>query len=214
MKPRKPSAEKDRFYLIGSHLAVDFANTVVAGDGSGNALRSWADVVDFLGASGQLAAGRAEAIRGLAETEPEVTSQAFEAALALRDGVRRVVEALAERRAVGPQEVEPINRALEVTEGHDALVPAGDGWRLGFVAREQRLEWLLAAVARSAAELVEEGPAAPLRKCAGARCVLYFYDTSRTHRRRWCSMAVCGNRSKVAAFAGRHRRTARESRGR
>ena len=207
-------AAGNRFYLVGNHLAVDFANTVVAADGNGDALRSWADVVDFLVASGQLAPGRAEAIRGLAETDPAVTARGFQAAVELRDGVRRVVEALAERRAVEPEWVEPINRALEVTEGHDALVPAGDGWRLGFVPRKQRLEWLLAAVARSAAELVEQGPAAPLRKCAGARCVLYFYDTSGTRRRRWCSMAICGNRSKVAAFAGRHRRAPRGSRGR
>ena len=161
----------NRFYLAGNHLAVDFANTAVAADGSGEALRSWADVVDFLVASRQLSPGRAEAITGLAETEPAVTGRAFQAAVELRDAVRRAVEALAERRAVELAWVEPINRALEITEGHDALVPTGNGWRLGFVPREQRLEWLLAALARSAAELVEERPAAPLRKCAGSRCV-------------------------------------------
>lgn len=207
-------AAGSRFYLVGNHLAVDFANTVAAADGNGDALRSWADVVDFLVASGQLAVARAEAIRGLADTEPAVTARAFLAAVELRDGLRRAVAALAEQRAVELEWVEAINGALEITEGHDALVPASDGWRLGFVPREQRLEWLLAAVARSAAELVEQGPGAPLRKCAGARCVLYFYDTSRTRRRRWCSMAACGNRSKVAAFAGRRRRAPRGSRGR
>jgi predicted RNA-binding Zn ribbon-like protein len=62
----------------------------------------------------------------------------------------------------------------------------------------------LAAVARSGAEIFAESSRANLRLCANPRCGLLFYDTSRTHRRRWCSMAVCGNRSKVAAFARKH----------
>ena len=73
-----------------------------------------------------------------------------------------------------------------------------------FIAREGGLDWLLAAVARSAAEIVAEGARARLRVCANGDCGLFFYDESRTHRRRWCSMAVCGNRSKVAAFARKH----------
>ena len=35
-------------------------------------------------------------------------------------------------------------------------------------------------------------------------CRLFLLDRSRAHRARWCSMAVCGNRNKVASFARRH----------
>jgi predicted RNA-binding Zn ribbon-like protein len=69
----------------------------------------------------------------------------------------------------------------------------------------------LAAIARSAAELIVEGPNAPVRLCANPACRLFFYDDSRTHRRRWCSMAVCGNRHKVASFLRRHTARRRES---
>ncbi len=99
----------------------------------------------------------------------------------------------------------PVNTLLRWTEGYDQLTPSASGWRLDYVVREQRVEWLLAAIARSAAELIAEGPAAPVHKCARPDCVLYFYDTSRTGRRRWCSMAVCGNRNKAAAHAQRQR---------
>ncbi|NEJ40784.1 CGNR zinc finger domain-containing protein, partial [Rhizobium ruizarguesonis] len=34
-------------------------------------------------------------------------------------------------------------------------------------------------------------------------CTLFFLDTTKSHRRRWCSMALCGNRMKVAAFRSR-----------
>jgi predicted RNA-binding Zn ribbon-like protein len=99
---------------------------------------------------------------------------------------------------------EPINEILRITEGHDELLYRAGAWQIEFVAREGGLDWLLAAVARSAAELVAEGAKARLRLCANPNCGLFFYDKSRTHRRRWCSMAVCGNRNKVAAFARKH----------
>jgi predicted RNA-binding Zn ribbon-like protein len=43
-----------------------------------------------------------------------------------------------------------------------------------------------------------------VRKCD--RCVLLFQDTSKKGTRRWCSMQLCGNRLKVAAYAARKRR--------
>jgi predicted RNA-binding Zn ribbon-like protein len=100
--------------------------------------------------------------------------------------------------------IAPVNEILRITEGHDELVAHDGVWKIEFVAREGGLDWLLAAVARSGAEIIAEGAGARLRLCANPQCGLLFYDHSRTRRRRWCSMAVCGNRSKVAAFAHKH----------
>ncbi|MFJ3518966.1 CGNR zinc finger domain-containing protein [Streptomyces sp. NPDC090131] len=64
---------------------------------------------------------------------------------------------------------------------------------------------LLAAVARDAVELLTDpGDRALLRACAGDGCTRVYLDTSRGHRRRWCSSERCGNRERVA----RHRRRA------
>jgi predicted RNA-binding Zn ribbon-like protein len=111
---------------------------------------------------------------------------------------------LLRKQKIAVEWVEPVNEILRVTEGHDELVSVVGGWRMEFIAREGGLDWLLAAVARSGAEILSEGTRASLHLCANPHCGLFFYDTSRTHRRRWCSMAVCGNRSKVAAFARKH----------
>ena len=108
-----------------------------------------------------------------------------------------------ERREIPKAWVAPINEILRITEGHDEVVVREGGWRLEFIGRENGLEWLLAAIARSAAELIAEGPDAPVKRCANEGCRLFFYDDSRTRQRRWCSMAVCGNRHKVAAFLKR-----------
>jgi len=35
-----------------------------------------------------------------------------------------------------------------------------------------------------------------IRKCGASDCEVYFIDTSKGHRRRWCSMENCGNREK------------------
>jgi predicted RNA-binding Zn ribbon-like protein len=35
-----------------------------------------------------------------------------------------------------------------------------------------------------------------IRKCGASDCDVYFIDTSKAHRRQWCSMQNCGNREK------------------
>ncbi len=204
---RGPSSQ-GRFSLIGSKLCIDFANSIpVVPD----PISCWADLVAFLVAVGILDASRADALRNPVSSEGPGVSEAFAAALKLRSGIRSVVEAIAHGQAVHAPWIEPVNSALVCTEGYDQLIPTspeGKTWRLGFVARQRRLEWLLAAIARSTAELIAEGPGAPVRKCASPNCAVYFYDASRNGKRRWCSMSTCGNRSKVAA----HARRAREAR--
>ena len=44
-----------------------------------------------------------------------------------------------------------------------------------------------------------------IRRCAGEQCVLHFFDTSQNGRRRWCSMATCGNRNKASRHYARTR---------
>ncbi|MYV67193.1 hypothetical protein GT043_14890, partial [Streptomyces sp. SID2131] len=42
-----------------------------------------------------------------------------------------------------------------------------------------------------------------IRACAHEACILHFFDTSRNGTRRWCSMAVCGNRAKASRHYAR-----------
>lgn len=63
----------------------------------------------------------------------------------------------------------------------------------------------LSMVARSFAESMASPKAKLIRQCEANDCVLYFVDTSKSHKRRWCSMKMCGNRSKVSAFFKREK---------
>jgi predicted RNA-binding Zn ribbon-like protein len=65
------------------------------------------------------------------------------------------------------------------------------------------VEQLLAPIAEAAAELLTLQDFSIIRKCESPDCVLWFYDRTKGHKRRWCSMAVCGNRHKVSSFRKR-----------
>jgi predicted RNA-binding Zn ribbon-like protein len=67
---------------------------------------------------------------------------------------------------------------------------------------------LLGLVATTLADLVVREQAALVKRCAGADCTLWFVDRTKAHRRRFCSVAACGNRDKVAAFRERQRQRA------
>ena len=193
-----------RFSLLGGRLALDFANLPsLPASGSSNGL-SWEELVEFLQVARIVSPERGEELLALTESDPQAAFELLNRAQRLRDSLRRCFDSLAKKQRVPRESVEPINEILRVTEGHDELVESSRSWGIEYVARENSLDWLLAAVARSAAELITEGEATRVRLCANPGCSLFFYDNSRTHRRRWCSMSLCGNRHKVAAFARRH----------
>lgn len=62
---------------------------------------------------------------------------------------------------------------------------------------------LLYQIAISIVHTLQNVPADRIRTCEHEECVLYFADTSKAGKRRWCSMESCGNRHKVAAFLKR-----------
>ncbi len=86
--------------------------------------------------------------------------------------------------------------------------------RLQLRAREGRLDLqhvylgrnakqYLAPVAEAIADLLAHGDFDLVRHCEGEKCVLWFYDRTKGHRRRWCTAEGCGTRARVAAFRAR-----------
>ncbi len=210
-KSRETQAAPLRFVHLGGRLALDFVNTVYSPRGADGVLRDWEGLVEFLSGAQVITPDRAADLLAWRQSAPQALPALMDRAFRLRAAIRLAFESRVARAAISEGAVEPINEILRITEGHDELVWEGGDWDLKFRAREERIEWLLAAIARSAAEIIAEGPDASLRKCSNPGCVLLFYDTSRTRRRRWCSMSVCGNRSKAATFARRRSRRKRSA---
>lgn len=80
--------------------------------------------------------------------------------------------------------------------------------RNGMLSREMNFEFhkpadLWAPIVDATADLLVETDLSRLRKCES--CVVHFFDTSKKGSRRWCSMNICGNKLKVAAYQQRRR---------
>lgn len=104
-------------------------------------------------------------------------------------------------------ELEPLNRLLERDEGFGRIVARHDGRASGLEFQSMRRwrspEALLFPIGEALAKFVCEEDFSNVKACEGPACTLMFADHTRGRARRWCSMALCGNRAKQAAH--RHR---------
>jgi len=74
-----------------------------------------------------------------------------------------------------------------------------------FQSQASQKDGLLTPLAEAASELLCSGNLSLVKKCRNAACILCFFDTTKSHTRNWCSMQLCGNRIKVAAYYERKR---------
>jgi predicted RNA-binding Zn ribbon-like protein len=105
--------------------------------------------------------------------------------------------------------LEPLNRLLEGEAVFSQIVPAGGKGPVAFelrtVHRWHSAESLLLPIAESLARFLCSENFADVKACEGAACTLVFADHTRSRGRRWCSMAICGNRAKQATYRKRLR---------
>jgi predicted RNA-binding Zn ribbon-like protein len=102
-------------------------------------------------------------------------------------------------------ELRPLNRLLERDEAFSRISRHSDGDRLELWAmrRWRSPESLLLPIGEALAKFVCEEDFADVKACEGHVCTLVFVDHTRRRARRWCSMAICGNRAKQAAHRSR-----------
>jgi predicted RNA-binding Zn ribbon-like protein len=139
---------------------------------------------------------------------PAELDQVAAQARALREWFRDFVQAH-RGRPLAPetfQALEPLNRLLERDQSFTKIVrqPGNEERRFELAAtrRWATPETLLLPIAEALARFVCSEDFTYLRACEGPACTLFFVDHTRGRARRWCSMALCGNRAKQAA----HRR--------
>jgi predicted RNA-binding Zn ribbon-like protein len=104
-------------------------------------------------------------------------------------------------------ELEPLNRLLERDEGFGRIAVRDHGHASALEFRAMRRwrspEALLLPIGEALAKFVCEEDFSNVKACEGPACTLMFADHTRGHARRWCSMAICGNRAKQAAHRSR-----------
>lgn len=187
------------FYFVGEALAVDFLNTVIEQGGAVRdllALRS--DLAAWARAAGMARSARLAGAGAAWAGEPRRVR-------VFRESLRRGLTHWAGTGRPGPGLVALLNRYLARDPTVLGLERRGAELVSRQVSQGAPLDRLYAAVARSAAQLVESGAPGRLRKCANPTCRLMFYDVSKAGRRRWCAMGACGARAKVRAYYRRSR---------
>jgi predicted RNA-binding Zn ribbon-like protein len=104
-------------------------------------------------------------------------------------------------------ELAPLNRLLERDEGFGRIVvddhSAASGLAFRKIRRWRSPEALLLPIGEALATFVCEEDFSNVKACEGPACTLLFADHTRGRARRWCSMAICGNRAKQATHRNR-----------
>ena len=194
--------------FVAGSLGLDFLNSIatpvdmpVDWLDSGDGLLSWltqaklvpADALDEL---------KARAMPGELD---KVADQARALREWFRDFVRKHIGHSLTPKA--PHELGPLNRLLERDEAFGQISRDSDGdgdrFELRMMRRWRSPEALLLPIGEAMARFVCEEDFADVKACEGQSCTLVFADRTRRRARRWCSMAICGNRAKQAAHRNR-----------
>jgi predicted RNA-binding Zn ribbon-like protein len=193
---------RDGFLFVGNHLLLDFTNTRPITDGEavellpdGSALARW------LGAAGLV--DKRESARLMRRWSAPEFAAGVQELREFRERVREAVLKMENGDHVSPDVLKNLNGLLVNYPDLEQVAQAKAGLERRRRFAPEIPEHAFAPLADAFADLLTATPVSRIRKCNS--CVLNFYDTSKKGTRVWCSMNLCGNRAKVAAYADRQR---------
>jgi predicted RNA-binding Zn ribbon-like protein len=190
--PHIPPSANEALSLNGS-LALDLINTEMVDRGKKR---------DVLSSPDALARWWGEACKQYPDQcaiegagEPIAwTSELLEAVQSLRMALRTLATHVVERHAVEEEDLKPVNEILAL--GYSALERTGQGnVKAVMYLRDPEKGSVLFPIALSALQLFTESDWRRLHQCKNDRCIVFFYDTTKSGTRRWCS-PVCMNRAR------------------
>ena len=206
-KAVRKSDWRDRFLFLGNHLALDFLNTrPVENDEAVELLPDFDALLRWFQAADLLTSRQASSLRQQWGDSARA-KHVVEAMRELRESLRKEVLSMERGNTVRREAIDELNHLMAEHPMLTRLKVGGSASATELWFDPRRPEDLFAPVAHSTAILFADADRHRVRKCG--QCVLHFYDTSKKGTRRWCSMQLCGNRLKVAAYAARQRRIAR-----
>jgi predicted RNA-binding Zn ribbon-like protein len=194
---------RDGFLFLGNQLTLDLLNTrPLQNSEPVELLPDFEALLRWFRAAALLGRGEAARLRKNWKGSARA-GRIVQAVHDLREGLR--VEILAWERGGKRRSSNTgkLNHLMSEYPMRTRLIGAGDTLTTELFFEIREPEDMLAPLAHTAAILLTTADRTRVRKCQG--CILHFYDTSKKGTRRWCSMRLCGNRSKVAAYAQRRR---------
>jgi predicted RNA-binding Zn ribbon-like protein len=189
----KGAMNENHLDFVGDNLAINFINTRRILEGqltdtlqSDSDVKAWLRRLEVPVAKGSLPFADGVLLKGARELR--------EIALA----------AVLDRKSGKKPSLAALNRFLAEAPSHAMLTTdEARKVRVSRVYGKETAEAFLAPVAEAVADLLADGDFNLVRHCDGNACVMWFYDHTKGHRRRWCTSTGCGNRAKVTAFRAR-----------
>jgi predicted RNA-binding Zn ribbon-like protein len=193
--------------LLGGALCLDLVNTVDPRHQPPilEYLHSYDALLDWAVYAGALTPPQAQRLADLGGRQPAKAARVHARAIRLREALYQLF-APTTRTQHPKAPLAVLNTELQHAMTAATLEPAPGGYHLAW-ARGDQFDRMLWPVVRSAAELLSSPALERVGECHGQGCGWLFVDTSKAGRRRWCRMAICGNRAK----ARRHSQRARTS---
>src|SRR6516225_1221747 len=190
--------------FVGDALGLDFLNSIAT---PVDTTIDWIDDGDgYLSWLEQARLVPGDVIRDIrARALPGELDKVADQARSLREWFRGLVRQHKGRPLTSSEalaELEPLNRLLERDDMFSRIAPRPTEpapFALQTIRRWRTPDALLLPVGEALARLVCEEDFSYVKACEGPACTLLFADHTRGHARRWCSMAICGNRAKQAA---------------
>lgn len=184
---------------LTGELSLDLANTIDwrSSESPLELLGSYADLLRWGRHTGILKEREARELAREAASHPEKAVAVLKRVVALRETLFRIFSAVVEGEQTGAADLDFLNRSLAEALARLKLRQEGKRYEWEWKGGGADLERIVWPVIRSASEFLTSNELSRLRLCQGEGCAWLFVDTSRNKRRRWCTMEICGNRSKA-----------------
>jgi predicted RNA-binding Zn ribbon-like protein len=191
--------------FVGNQIALDFLNTALMSNGEPvELLTDAAAVAQWMVHAGLLTEQAAQKLQRAWEQSPRA-SKAVIALRRFRDRLRTAVFAFEAGSGVSGEFLDELNSLLRTHPMFRVVEADGNGGYIQTMSFEPQLpDDLLGPLAEDTMMLLTRAAADRVRKCEG--CPVHFLDVSKKGSRRWCSMSLCGNKVKVAAYQQRQRK--------
>jgi predicted RNA-binding Zn ribbon-like protein len=182
-----------RYQFVAGNLALDFVNTVAYRADPGKKKDHLQRIEDVRRWASQAQLPNLAAIN----SAPLAGAAALRRIRAVREQLFAVFHAIASGDPIPEDTLARVGNALHDCCARRCLSVAGAEVRWTWRPGARCTDYLLYPVLTAATDLLTSVSRGSVRQCEDAGCGWLFLDRSNARKRRWCSMADCGNRNKA-----------------
>jgi predicted RNA-binding Zn ribbon-like protein len=186
--------------LEAGRLPLNFTNTAEwhRSDQPSEMLENYSDLVAWSEDAHLLNKAEAKELLAHAERKPAQAAKALKKAVEIREVIYRIFTSITQDQPPDERDLKQFNQELGGGLSRAKIRSKASGFEWSWDKTEPAFDQMLWPILRETAELLVSPDIKRVGQCADDRgCGYLFYDTSRNHSRRWCSMEGCGNRAKA-----------------